>query len=355
MTNSNELLNGYLDQSLTPEQHTQLQLWLAESPENIRQFTELLLLDNQLRSEALLISTGLIPAPVGSVAAHESAPEGLQPPDATASPPQRLPSQAAPNTVSRSRRYLRRFSGFAATFVLTLAVLLLFRPGGENFTAVAASAEISSLITKNKLPKDRTYHISVESSVPVDRRRNRQNNSEKRPPKPPMDDAVLHVAGNGQFVLIRRTQEGRTFITGSNGSQSWAVRPGSPVRTSSDLQRFSRDLPGHEHSLSLTELPLTLQQLQRYFDVQIVNAGPDEETAASLLIAARRPGSPGPRRIEIEYDSASHEIHQIRFIDMPYGPERLTLRLTLTSRESQPAGFYNHPAHHAPDLPVEQE
>lgn len=273
----------------------------------------------------------------------------------TAEPPRQSSAQAVSRTNNFPRSYFRRFSGLAATAALTLAVLLLFRLGGENSAAVAASAEISSLITENKRPKDRTYHINVENAITIDRRRNRQNSSEKRPPKPPMDDAILHVAGSGQFVLIRRTPDGRPFVTGSNGSQSWAVRPDSPVRTSTDLQRFNRDLPGHEYSLSLTELPTTLQQLQQSFDVQVVNAGPDDDTAARLLIATRRRGSPGPRRIEIEYHATSHEIHQIRFIDMPYGPERLTLRLTLTSRDAQPAGFYNHSAHHLPELPVEQE
>ena len=360
MTNTTELLNGYLDQSLTPEQHAQLQLWLAQSPDHIRKFTDLLLLHNQLRSEAILSATGLAPASFDSITASPGAPAPavLQPPDSESAlkSPLQIPSAQVsylPN--SRLRRQLGRLSGLAATVALSLAALIFIRLGSENSTAVAASAEISSLITENKLPKDRTFLISVENSAPVDRRRNRLGSAEKRPPKPPMDGAVLHVAGNGQFVLIRRTPEGRNFVTGSNGVQSWAVRPGSPVRTSTDLHRFNRDLPGHEYSLSLVELPLTLQQLQRSFDVQIVNAGLDEDTATRLLIAARRPGSPGPRRIEIEYHAASHEIHQIRFIDMPYGPERLTLRLTLTSRDTQPAGFYDHPAHHAPELNVEQE
>jgi hypothetical protein len=40
---------------------------------------------------------------------------------------------------------------------------------------------------------------------------------------------------------------------------------------------------------------------------------------------------------------------------MPYGPERLTLLLTLTSRELLPDSFFDHSAHHAPEVPVEQE
>jgi hypothetical protein len=351
MTLPDDLLHGYLDQSLTPEQQLELEAWLKESPQHIRSFADLLLLHSQLRSEALLLDSGLIAASALPAVVPEVAP--------VAEPVGRI----------RGRRSLRRLSGLAVTILITLAAVLSLRPGSQHATVSAASTEISRLITENKSPRDRTYQISVEHAALIDRRRSRAVHSEKRPPKPPMDDATLHVGGSGQFVLIRRRPDGRLFITGSSGVQSWAVRPDSPVRTSTDLLRFSRDLPGHEYSLSLTELPLTLEQLQRSFDVQIVDAGASDDLTASntapnedspaaatrLLIAVRRPGLPGPRRIEIEYNAASHEIHQIRFIDMPYGPERLTLRLTLTSRSSQPAGFYDHAAHHAPDLPVEQE
>lgn len=72
MTNPDELLNGYLDRSLTPEQHEQLQCWLAQSPENIRRFTELLLFDSQLRNDALLIKAGLTSASIGSAASHQA-------------------------------------------------------------------------------------------------------------------------------------------------------------------------------------------------------------------------------------------------------------------------------------------
>ncbi|MEY3457850.1 MAG: hypothetical protein RL215_1007 [Planctomycetota bacterium] len=351
MTLPDDLLHGYLDQSLTSEQQLELEAWLEESPQHVRSFADLLMLHSQLRSEALLLDSGLPAASALPAVIPELAP--------VEEPGRRI----------RGRRRLRRLSGLAITILITLAAVLSFRPGSQRTTVSAASAEILQLITENKAPRDRTYQISVEHAVPVERRRSRVVHSEKRPPKPPMDDATLHVGGSGQFVLIRRRPDGRLFITGSSGIQSWAVRPDSPVRTSTDLLRFSRDLPGHEYSLSLTELPLTLEQLQQSFDVQIVDAGAaDESTAANgasiedpisaatrLLIAVRRPGRPGPRRIEIEYNAASHEIHQIRFIDMPYGPERLTLRLTLTSRDSQPVGFYDHAAHHAPELPVEQE
>lgn len=346
MKSPEDLLHGYVDQTLTSAELGLLQAWLAESPEHMRQLTQLLLLHNQLRSESLSFSTA-----VG------------------------LPTSAAPlpqvGSVIRSdvyhrtrRRLLRRFFGVIASLLLVLVLFDFLGPFGRQTTATAASAELSQLIHRNQSAVGRTYQIEVEGVALAGRRHGRRSAAEKRPPKPPMDDAVLHLRQGGRFVLVRRQLDGQDFVTGCDGTHSWAVRPGSPVRYSLDLQRFSRDLPGHEYALSLVELTATLQQLQQSCDVQIVEggtaaeAGPQDGVAVAaerLLIAVRRPGFPGPRRIEIAYNAASHEIHQLRFIDMPYGPERLTLRLTLTSRDLLPDSFFDHSAHHAPEVPVEQE
>ncbi|MFM7055503.1 MAG: hypothetical protein ACKO2P_01130 [Planctomycetota bacterium] len=343
-----ELMNGYLDQTLTASQHADLQVWLQQSPDHVRRFTDLLMLHNQLRSDSLSFTT----------ASHLQLSQTIMADPATA---------AASGNHFRfrhrlRRRMVRRVSGLAAALLLLLVCFDFLRPFGGQATATAASAELSRLISHSQVRTDRTWQIEVEAASIAGRRYGRKTAGEKRPPKPPMDHAVLHLRSGGQFVLIRHQPDGRDFISGRNATHSWAVRPGSPVRVSSDLQRFSRDLPGHEHSLSFTELSATLQQLQKSCDVQIIDGGspadaaPQEAaTAERLLIAVRRPGFQGPRRIEIAYNESSHEIHQLRFIDMPYGPERLTLRLTLTSHETLPDSFFNHSAHHPPELPVEEE
>jgi hypothetical protein len=40
---------------------------------------------------------------------------------------------------------------------------------------------------------------------------------------------------------------------------------------------------------------------------------------------------------------------------MPYGPDRLTLRLTLTENEPVDDDFFGHEAHHMPDRRVKEE
>ena len=48
-------------------------------------------------------------------------------------------------------------------------------------------------------------------------------------------------------------------------------------------------------------------------------------------------------------------IRQMRFVEMPYGPERLTLRLTLAEERSLGADFFRHQSHHDPERVVEEE
>jgi hypothetical protein len=79
------------------------------------------------------------------------------------------------------------------------------------------------------------------------------------------------------------------------------------------------------------------------------------EQTDQLMIAVRRRKVPGPGRVEISYDALTGDIHQLRFIDMPYGPDRLTLRMTLVSEDSLEPAFFSHDSHHPPEWRIEQE
>ncbi len=56
----------------------------------------------------------------------------------------------------------------------------------------------------------------------------------------------------------------------------------------------------------------------------------------------------GPQRVEIAYDSKSGRILGMRFVQMPYGPDRLDLRLSLVDENDLPVSFFEHSSHHAP-------
>jgi hypothetical protein len=226
-------------------------------------------------------------------------------------------------------------------------------------TPAVASTELKRLIAAQETELDRTYRIAVEDAPTPGRKRQPVVN-DNRPPKPPLDGALLHVRKGNQFVLIRQMAGGRQFVTGCNSRTSWAVRPDGPVRVSADLTRFNRDLPGHEHDFPLIQIERGLAQLQDAYDIQLLPIENSDDSAAEdlptrLLVAVKKRGHRGPQRVEITYAVRTGKIRQLRFIEMPYGPEHLTVRLT--QEEERPLGpaFFDHQSHHASDRVVEEE
>lgn len=198
------------------------------------------------------------------------------------------------NALARTQRKeagvvpLRRRSIWSRTFITlatTCAVLVIGFVLWQTFAVhpAAAATELQRIITASARTADRTYLISVEEVVPYDRPERLPEFG--RPPKPSIDGAVLYVRGSNQFVLQRKLDNNTLFVTGSNGQVSWAVRPDGPVRVSSDLTEFNRDVPGHEHAMPLSNLHDGLEQLQSAYDIQVM---PVEE-AAPAVRQARNP------------------------------------------------------------------
>lgn len=337
MSSFDDLLRRYFDEGLTESERNEFQSQLADSSTAMERFVEEALLHDRLgtlvRAEAMLSGDAPFAAPV-------------------------IP----PAKVIRIRP-ASWLKATAAAIVAAVVTLMVFFWNG-NHSAMAGHAELHRVIAASELDVDHTYAITVESSTLASNSKGRSKNrtmpEDKRPPKPPLDDAMLHVRGRNLFVLMRTTSEGNPFITGCDGRSSWAVPPHGPVRMSNDLQRFNHDVPGHEFSLSLCNLPDMLQQLETAFELSVlpVEYGDDKNVQASpgrLLIATKKRGYPGPRRVEIGYSSDTGEIDQLRFIDMPYGPDRLTVSLSRIESDPLPADFFNHSSHHSSDRRVESE
>lgn len=320
-----ELVSRYLDDLLTEAEHRDLQEWLRSSQDHLREFARIALLHDRLRGEQMAIS--LIPLP------------------------QLVQRNAIPRPVWRS--YILS-AGVVAVFVTLLLVSLEL---GKT-TAVAAT-ELNRLIAAQETELDRSYRIAVEDA-PAPLRRPHAIVDGRRPPKPSLDGAILHVRKGSQFVLIRQMAGDRQFVTGSNGMTSWAVRPDGPVRVSTDLNRFNRDLPGHEHGFPLIQIEQGLTHLQVAYDIQLLPIETQDDTTAEdlptrLLVAVKKRGHRGPQRVEITYAVRTGLIRQLRFIEMPYGPEHLTVRLTQVEERPLGPSFFDHQSHHAPDRDVEEE
>lgn len=319
------LFSGYLDDALTAEEQAALAQWIRESPLNARQFADAVLLHDRLRAEQIaLVATSEQPLLV---------------------PPSTLPRQPG-------RRLAIAGISLAAVFVLVLGWYAL------TGTPAAAMTELQRIRAANAQAVDRTFEIQVEEIVSASSGRQPATD---RPPKPPLDRAKLHVRGSREFVLIRQTADGLPFVTGSDGRTSWAVRPDGPVRVSPDLTRFSRDLPGHENSLPLTNLEDGLERLREAYQLEVLPVESDGDEGRSsagdsrLMVAVKKRGFRGPNRVEISYAVGSGLIQELRFVGMPYGPERLTIRLTLVNQQPLAPDFFGHEAHHDPSRRVEFE
>jgi hypothetical protein len=329
-----DLIDGYFDDDLTADQQKALSEWIKADPENARLFVQSALLHDRLRNTLTLEDSS------GDVGLSER----IQ------MPQKRMRRFLLTNTLGRAT---------AAAAVLIVGLSSLWFSIGTP-TATAAVRELDRIIVNSLRWKDRTYEIVVEDITPDRQGRQPLGPESKRPPKPPLDGATLHLRAGNQFVLIRKTEEGVPFITGCNGQQSWAINTRGPVRVSSDVHRFDRDLPGHETSIPLTNLHEGLQQLKRAYDVTFSALGPEEYSPedgheARLLVALKKPKDRGPQRVEIIYDATTGRILRMRFIQMPYGPDRLDLRLSLVGEQELPLDFFEHTTHHASNRKIETE
>lgn len=317
------LANGYFDDSLTAEECDSLCTALRTEPSEAREFARLAFIHDQLHN---------------TLARAEKINVVM----------------AAP----KSRSVWSRAFIMLAT---TCAVLVIGFVLWQAFTVhpVAAATELQRIIAASSRSADRTYLISVEEAVAPDRPDQRDDLG--RPPKPSIEGARLYVRGANQFVLQRKLDNNQLFVTGSNGKVSWAVRPEGPVRVSTDLTEFNRDVPGHEHAMPLSNLHDGLEQLQSAYDIQVMpiedaEASGDQASELSrLLVAVKKRGFRGPKRVEINYAATSGEIRQMRFVDMPYGPDRLTLRMTLLDVGPLLSTFFDHESHHDQTRDVEFE
>lgn len=289
------------------------------------------------------------------------------------------PIRTAPAPSIRKRSTRSAISLLAVVAAILVVAILLLPSRNQSF----AGSELQRILQANQNAYLH-YRIDVDQTARIKKPRTKTN-AEARPPKPSLHQAELFVEGADRFVLIRIPDPGQVFITGCDGSISWAIAPQGPVRISKDLSQFSRDIPGHEHSIPLANLKLGFEQIQKAYDVQFLAPSPDEygpddygpdapnsdapdadesgddthqsdsSGGEAILIATKHRGERGPKRIEIHYDSITGEIQHMRFVDMPYGPDQITIRLSLLDHSSVPNEFFHHTYHHSSDRAVIDE
>jgi len=351
-TKFNELVHLYLDDCIEQDDLLKLQSLLQESQSHREVFRDIALLHEQLSQTLPLLA---LPA--------ESITLARQVEQITlAQQPEPMRADPAPSVRKRSNRSTLALIGVVAATLLLVTLLLPSR--NRSF----AGSELQRILHANQ-NAILHYRIDVDQTSRMKKPRSKTN-TDARPPKPSLHQAELFVEGSDRFVLIRTPEVGQAFITGCDGEISWAIAPQGAVRVSKDLGQFSRDIPGHEHSIPLANLKLGFEKIQKAYDVQFLAPAPDDPTLDSsgddtyksdssggeaLLIATKHRGERGPKRIEIHYDSITGEIQQMRFVDMPYGPDQITIRLSLLDHTPVPEDFFHHTYHHSSDRTVIDE
>lgn len=339
-----ELIDAYFDDSLSPKQLHQLSQWIKSSPLNAQQFASNLMLHDRLRNEFMAKDDLQAEDNANEAAAHASS----------------LKDRPATDSGKR-RRWMKSIMAMVATVCVMICVAIFFENGFGTSSVSAAVGELNRIIVANQESEDRTFLISVEQSMVSRRFRDQLSQEHLRPPKPSLDKAILAVRDSNKFVLKRKVDEDVWFITGSNGNTSWAVRPDGPVRCSNDLNRFNRDLPGHEWSLPINNLNDGLRALQSAYNLQVQTVEdslPSDQSKTKgcrRMLAARKPRCRGASRCEITYSESSGQIREMRFVKMPYGRNIVTLKMTLIDEQPLAADYFDHQYHHDASRTVEVE
>ena len=315
---SDWLINGHLDGSLTTDERLSLGEWLKASSENADRFAQAVMLHNRIRVH------------------YESLRETEKKVDSI-----RVASAPRP-------RHSRRLIAVASlAFGLLGAFLYLLTISGPS-PRVAAIAEFHQLVILGRRPADRTYRITFVKD-PSDRPENHgknPKNPENKPDDParPGNEPMLYVRDGRQFVYSRKALDGRQFIIGGNGHQSWAIKPDEPAEVSGPLH-FTEGLPaGLYLALVLSFFDGQEKMLLNDYNLELRNP----TKATKVFVAVKKPDTKqGPRRIEISFSAITGQIAEMRI--WPETPDHRRTSHTLiqlVSEQKLADNWFNHEFHH---------
>lgn len=325
-----ELISRQIDSGLSVDEHQELQNWLNAAPENARLFVEYSLLHDGLHQEL-----------AGSLLQNSR---------------NHIGETASPTGVWFRTQSVQWIGGSIAALIL-IGLFLIPLVTGTN--ALAAQEQLVRLIAVSRIASDRSYVITVIESNKKARRSWRTDfESRKKKKQPPIDGAVLHIRGHNQYVLIRRFANGDQFITGCDGSRSWAVPPTGKVRVSKDLDRFQGALPGNQHAIPFINIQDDLENIREAYDIHWLDTETDTQGNLTGCLVAEKKSSDfrGAKYIEIWFDRETGIITEMLLDRLPQGrggPR--TVLVELTDQSELPNDFFHHTAHHDPERKVVSE
>jgi hypothetical protein len=264
--------------------------------------------------------------------------------------------------IAKYRGRFRAWAGWAVAASLLFAVASWLYITGSN-TAMAALDRVVQALDD---PIDRTYEITIE---PVDEGALRKPDAERSghardvvPPedrRPGLNGAILYVHGRNQFVVRRSTPNGEPVVNGSNGHENWLIRPQRPVLVSSTPGAFRIPMPENLATVPLVDIGATLAGLRHAYQVVELPAEKltnDDPTRWRHLQARKiDSATKGPKVVSIWFHPTTNLIGRIQFEQMHLQgrPEPRWMTIALVARQPLPANWFDHEAHHSPDLPIE--
>lgn len=305
-----ELIHGYLDLTLNQDEMIQLETWIKTSPENTKEFIELILIHEQLRSEYLVMDHNIF----------------------------QNNTEVNPKLKQQlSRRILTLVTAASVVFVIGIMSWQFSGP-----SALAANIELQRIIQANGSLLDKSYHVKIEQSSQKTRSRDLKGTRYQ----PDIDGAILHIRGSNQYVLIRQLTDGSEFITGSNGENAWSVPPIGQVRVSQDLRRFRGALPGEKFDIPFINIRENLYQLLKIYHLSISEKKLDSDIRQ--IHAYRKANvSGGPKEVTIWYHEDTGLIQSMFLGRLPQargGPRSILIELIGT--DNLGPEFFDHNAHH---------
>ena len=312
-----DFIRLYLDGLLTPDQESRLNSLIRKCPENARLFSRALSLENHLGD---LIRAG----------------KTLQMGREMVS----VPPVNTGNKIKKRHGYPIGWIGGLTTLALVITLLVWWgNPGSVN-----AGGEINRLIDASSSQTDRTYLIR-NLDIGPESLHDRQA---------AIDGAILYVRQPDQYVLIRKFPDGRAFITGSDGLQSWSLPPRGSIRVSNNPLRFRGPVPGNQHGIPFVNLRSDLVQMRDAYFITLENT----QTGGMRKIRAEKKSKDhrGPNHIELWYDPETLVIQRMVFRGMPQakgGPDSVSMEL-VDQKDLGPR-FFDHNSHHGKEIQVIEE
>lgn len=315
--NIQKLIDGYLDETLSGDQETELIHWLKSCPSNAKIFASAIQFHNKLH-DLIQTEKTLILHPMHETQIFQKV------------------------NIRPEKNYWTQTSITAG--IASMIGIIIFVYWGFFTSHASATSEIERIANSASSLLDRTYKIKALDNTPEilnDR-------------QPGIDGGILHVQPPDKYVLIRKFPDKRPFITGSDGSNSWSIPPEGAIRISTNELRFIGPVPGNQHGIPFVDLRSDLAQLKTAYELDFL---PNDKNGLRGIKANKKSAEHrGPKRVELWYEPKTGVLQKMIFSGMPQGrggPSNVSAELIDNSK--LPEGFFKHNFHHLPDRQIIEE